>query len=124
MQKVRLGMVGCGFAARDLYGPYLHYIEKGEVVAAMDVDPKRVDEYQCLTGCDRTYTELGTMPGPRPRRGPTIGIGSQAGAVSCRRMALTPLTSAAGGWEMCRRSAERCYWLRAIGWRTTTWAWW
>jgi len=61
LENVRLGTVGCGFAARDLYGPYLHYIENGEVVAAMDVDPKKVEAYQRLTGCKSTYTELGAM---------------------------------------------------------------
>jgi predicted dehydrogenase len=61
MEKVRLGMIGCGMGASCLYGPYFKYLENGECVAVMDIDPARAREIQILTGCPKVYTQLEPM---------------------------------------------------------------
>ena len=58
MDKVRLGMIGCGFGARDLYAPFFRYLNNGEVVAVMDVDEARARKVQALSGCRRFYMSL------------------------------------------------------------------
>ena len=61
MEKLRLGLIGCGFGARDLYAPYYRYLENGELVAAMDVDEDRARKIQALTGCPKVYTQLDAL---------------------------------------------------------------
>ncbi|MCL5997379.1 MAG: Gfo/Idh/MocA family oxidoreductase [Chloroflexi bacterium] len=61
MEKLRLGLIGCGFGARDLYAPYFRYLDNGELVAAMDVDEDRGRKIQELTGCRKVYTQLDAL---------------------------------------------------------------
>ncbi len=58
MEKIKLGIIGCGFGAMDLYAPFFRYLENGEIVAAMDVDEARAQRFQAVTGCPRIYTAL------------------------------------------------------------------
>ncbi|OIN98474.1 hypothetical protein COY52_03565 [Candidatus Desantisbacteria bacterium CG_4_10_14_0_8_um_filter_48_22] len=61
MRKVKLGIVGCGWGSRDLYGSFFRYLENGELVAAADADEKSARAYQEQTGCKRIYTDLGSL---------------------------------------------------------------
>jgi len=61
MDKVRLGMIGCGFGALDLYAPFFRYLENGQIAAAMDVDAARARRFQAATGCPKVYTELAPL---------------------------------------------------------------
>ena len=49
MERVRIGMVGCG-AVSDLYMPVFKYLEEGEVVAVVDMDEARAKEMLRKTG--------------------------------------------------------------------------
>ena len=44
MDTVRLGLVGCGFAARDLYEPAFRYLQGEKLTAVMDLDAERARE--------------------------------------------------------------------------------
>jgi len=58
MRKVRLGVIGCGFAARDLYGPAFRFIKNGELGAVMDVNEAQAKSLQEQYGVPRCYTKL------------------------------------------------------------------
>ncbi len=58
MDKVRLGMVGCGWGASALYAPFFRYLENGELVAVMDIDEERARAVQQQTGAPKVYREL------------------------------------------------------------------
>jgi len=60
-EKVKLGIIGCGWAARDLYGPYFKYLENGELIACMDINEENARNFQRITGCKKVYTALGKM---------------------------------------------------------------
>lgn len=60
-EKVKLGIIGCGWAARDLYGPYFKYLENGELVACMDINEENAESLQRITGCKKVYTNLERM---------------------------------------------------------------
>jgi len=61
MHKVRLGLVGCGWGASALYGPFFRYLENGELVAVMDIDQERARLVQQQTGAARVYYDLAPM---------------------------------------------------------------
>ena len=41
MKKVGLGIIGCGWAARDLYEPAFRFLKNGRIVAVMDIDESK-----------------------------------------------------------------------------------
>ena len=41
MRKVKLALIGCGWAARSLYEPAFRFLRRGELIAVMDVIPSR-----------------------------------------------------------------------------------
>lgn len=64
-KKVRLGIIGCGWAARDLYAPYFKYLENGELVACMDINEKNTKFIQNITGCKKIYANLDDILGDK-----------------------------------------------------------
>lgn len=56
--KVRLGIIGCGWAANDLYGPILQFMHKGQLIAVMDVNEERARATQERYSVPRFYTNL------------------------------------------------------------------
>ncbi|MGQ9629315.1 MAG: Gfo/Idh/MocA family protein [bacterium] len=61
MDKVRLGMIGCGWGSNDLYRPFFKHLENGELVAVMDIDESRAKKYQESSGAKKVYTDLDRM---------------------------------------------------------------
>ena len=61
MNKVRLGIIGCGLGARALYASFFQFLENGELVACMDMDEARVRAFQKQSGARKIYTELEPM---------------------------------------------------------------
>ena len=61
MRKVGLGIVGCGWGSRDLYGSFFKYLENGELIAAMDTNKENVTAYQKQSGCKKIYTDLNSL---------------------------------------------------------------
>lgn len=58
MDKVRLGLIGCGAGASALYGDFFRYLENGELVACMDVVKNNAEKLASQTGAKKVYTEL------------------------------------------------------------------
>jgi predicted dehydrogenase len=58
MDKVRLGMIGCGWGASALYGPFFRYLQNGELHAVMDLDEERARALQQATGAPKLYRGL------------------------------------------------------------------
>jgi UDP-N-acetyl-2-amino-2-deoxyglucuronate dehydrogenase len=61
MGRVRLAMVGCGWGATALYAAFFRYLEKGELVAVMDINESNARMAQQRTGARKVYTELGPL---------------------------------------------------------------
>jgi predicted dehydrogenase len=57
MDKVRIGMLGCGQVAH-LYGPIFEYLDKGELVAAIDIDADAARGIAEKYGVGRVYTDV------------------------------------------------------------------
>ena len=60
-EKVRLGILGCGWAARDLYAPFFKYLREGELIAVADIDKEKAKNLQRLTGCKKFYSDLDSL---------------------------------------------------------------
>jgi predicted dehydrogenase len=58
MEKVKLGLIGCGWAVNDLYAPAFQFLEKGELVAVMDIKEERAKSVQERFKVPRCYTRL------------------------------------------------------------------
>jgi len=58
MRKVGLGIIGCGWAARDLYEPAFRFLKNGRIVAVMDIDDSRARSLKELYDIPRYYTDL------------------------------------------------------------------
>ena len=58
MKRVGLGVVGCGWAARDLYEPAFRFLKSGRVVAFMDIDESRARTLSEIHAGSRHYTDL------------------------------------------------------------------
>lgn len=58
MEKVKLGLIGCGWAVNDLYAPAFQFLEKGELVAVMDIKEERAKHVQERFKVPRRYTRL------------------------------------------------------------------
>jgi len=58
MRKVKLGLIGCGWAARSLYEPAFRFLKKGELVAVMDIVHSRAKYLKEFYGAKRYYTRL------------------------------------------------------------------
>ena len=61
MDKIKLGIIGCGAGARALYGDFFQYLENGELIACMDVNEENARTLQKQTGAKNVYTELDPM---------------------------------------------------------------
>ncbi|MEM2240484.1 MAG: Gfo/Idh/MocA family oxidoreductase [Candidatus Bathyarchaeia archaeon] len=61
MRKVGLGVIGCGWAARDLYEPSFRFLRSGRVVAFMDIDESKAGLLSELHAVPRYYTDLDKM---------------------------------------------------------------
>ncbi|RLF92937.1 hypothetical protein DRN52_07225 [Thermococci archaeon] len=61
MKKVGLGIIGCGWAARDLYEPAFRFLKNGRVVAVMDINESKAKFLKELYGVPRYYTDLDDM---------------------------------------------------------------
>ena len=61
MDKVRLGLIGCGAGASALYGDFFQYLEKGELVACMDVVKDNAEKLAAQIGAKKVYSELEAM---------------------------------------------------------------
>lgn len=57
IEPLRVGLVGCGFAARDRHLPALRRVEETALVAAADVDPAALEKVLELAGPIRTYSD-------------------------------------------------------------------
>jgi len=57
-RRVGLGIIGCGAAARTLYEPAFRLLEKGKIVAAMDVDESRARSFKEAYGVPKYYTRI------------------------------------------------------------------
>jgi len=58
IKKVGLGVIGCGWAARDLYEPAFRFVKNGKIVAAMDIDETRARYIKEFYGIPQYYTDL------------------------------------------------------------------
>jgi predicted dehydrogenase len=58
MRRVGLGIIGCGWAARDLYEPAFRFLRNGRTVAAMDINESKARYVKELYGIPRCYTSL------------------------------------------------------------------
>jgi len=56
-----LGIIGCGWAARDLYEPAFRFLKNGRVVAVMDINESKAKFLKELYGVPRYYTDLDDM---------------------------------------------------------------
>lgn len=63
MDKIKLGVIGCGWAVDDLYDPAFRLMEKGELVAVMDIDAERARRVQERYEIPRCYTTLDDIVG-------------------------------------------------------------
>jgi len=61
MKKVGLGIIGCGWAARDLYEPAFRFLKSGRIVAVMDINESKAKFLKELYGVPRYYTDLDDM---------------------------------------------------------------
>jgi len=61
LDKIRLGLVGCGAGASALYGDFFQYLENGELVACMDVVKENAEKLAAQTGATKVYTELESL---------------------------------------------------------------
>ena len=61
MNKVKLGLIGCGAGARALYGDFFSYLENGELIACMDIDEENARAIQNQTGAKKIYVELDAL---------------------------------------------------------------
>jgi len=61
MKKVGLGIIGCGWAARDLYEPAFRFLKNGRIVAVMDINESKAKFLKELYGVPRYYTDLDDM---------------------------------------------------------------
>ena len=65
MEKLRLGVIGCGLASDILYGPAFQYMEKGRLVAAMDISEERAMLLKSRHGVKKIYTDLDGILGDK-----------------------------------------------------------
>lgn len=65
MEKVRLGVIGCGWAANDLYDPAFRFLQKGRLTAVMDVKEERARQVQERYSVPRFYTDLDGILGDK-----------------------------------------------------------
>ena len=65
MEKLGLGVIGCGLAADILYGPAFQYMEKGRLVAAMDISEERARLLQSRHGVEKIYADLDGILGDK-----------------------------------------------------------
>ena len=56
-----MGIIGCGWAARDLYEPAFRFLKNGRVVAVMDINESKAKFLKELYGVPRYYTDLDDM---------------------------------------------------------------
>jgi predicted dehydrogenase len=61
VKKINIGLIGCGLGSGALYGSFFDYLEKGKLVACMDVDKNRAQILQKQTGAAYLYTDLDEM---------------------------------------------------------------
>ena len=61
MERVKLGLVGCGHAVRMLYGAHFRNLEKGEFYAVMDINESKAKQAQEWFGAEKMYTDLNVM---------------------------------------------------------------
>jgi len=59
--KAGLAMVGCGWGSRCLYAPYFKHLENGELVAVVDRDQARAEQYAKVAGVRRVYNGLAPL---------------------------------------------------------------
>lgn len=57
-RKIGLGLVGCSWVVRDLYGPAFEYLKNGELVAVMDIKEENAKTVQELFKVPRAYRKL------------------------------------------------------------------
>ena len=65
MEKLGLGVIGCGLAADILYGPAFQHMEKGRLVAAMDISEERARLLQSRHGVEKIYADLDGILGDK-----------------------------------------------------------
>lgn len=58
MDKVRLGIIGCGGTTRMMFGPILKYLDNGELVAVMDPVEENAKWAQEMYGAKEIYQDL------------------------------------------------------------------
>lgn len=56
-----MGIIGCGWAARDLYEPAFRFLKNGRIVAVMDINESKAKFLKELYGVPRYYTDLDDM---------------------------------------------------------------
>ena len=61
MNKVKLGIVGCGSTTRCMYGPILKYLENGEFLAASDVVEENARWAQNMYRANEIYPDRDQM---------------------------------------------------------------
>ena len=65
MEKLGLGVIGCGLASDILYGPAFQYMERGQIVAVMDISEKRAKQLASRHGVSQIYTDLDGILGDK-----------------------------------------------------------
>ena len=61
MNKVKLGIVGCGSTTRCMYGPIFKYLENGKFVAASDIEEEHARWAQNMYQANEIYTDRDQM---------------------------------------------------------------
>lgn len=57
MQKLKVGVIGCGQVAQIIWLPYVHELDEYEIVALSDISQKLLDYYGNLYGVKKLYTD-------------------------------------------------------------------
>ncbi|MEM3716382.1 MAG: Gfo/Idh/MocA family oxidoreductase [Candidatus Bathyarchaeia archaeon] len=116
MGKIGLGVVGCGWAARDLYEPAFRFLRSGRIVAVMDIDELKAKALSEVYAVPRYYTDLDKMLSDReveavvvltpPHTHPEIVVrAAEAGRhVYCEKPMATTVQEADRMIDACRRN--------------------
>lgn len=73
MEKLNLGIIGCGATVRCMFGPILKYLENGRLVAVMDPQESQAKWAKDMYGAQEIYTDLnGKLEGTLEQSGDIV----------------------------------------------------
>ena len=119
MDKIKLGVIGCGWAIDDLYDPAFRLMEKGELVAVMDIDAERAQRVRERYKIPRCYTTLDDILGddnvdavmvltpPHHHRSPVIAAAQAGKHVYCEKPMAPTIEDADAMITACRENGVK-----------------